>query len=405
MSILKMSLRNVGRNRRRSLVTIAAMTLATFVMLVYGTLMTGILVSMERNAVIMDTGQVQIHKPGYLEDPDLYGLIDNSDDILSKLNKQGLDAAPRLYGFGLGASGSSSAGVSLRGVDIEREAHVTKLHDHIREGQWLDAKDPQGVVLGHSLAHSLGAKIGSEIIVLSQASDGSMANDLFKVRGILNSVNESINRGGLLMPAATFRELMVVPNGAHEIAVMGEDLTDLDALATRIQSAAPKQEVKHWKALQPLLANLLETSKGSMIFMSILTYLAIAMVVFNAMLMSVFERIREFGVLKAVGMPPRRLAMMIFGEATVQVLIAGILATALGLPTALWLQERGIDLRSFTNDMSFGGIAMEPIWYTHVTTEAVIQPIAVMLLMTGLAVIWPALKAALIKPIEAFRHN
>lgn len=405
MSTWKMALRNVGRNGRRSLVTVGAMTLAMFVMLLYGALTDGILAGMERNAVVMDTTQVQIHKKGYREDPDIYGLMEDSDAIVHKLEAQGLRASPRLYGFALGAAGSSSAGVMLRGVDLEREHKVTELHQHLLKGQWLDAADPDGVVIGQKLARTLGVGPGDEVVILGQASDGSMANELYQVRGVLKSVGAGLDSAGFLMPAPSLRELLVLPQGAHEIAVMGELRGDLDALTEKVKADAPEHEVLHWKQLQPVLANLLETSRGSMIFMILLTYTAIALVVFNAMLMSVFERIREFGVLKAVGMPPSRLALMIFGEALLQVAVASVLALGLGTPLAFYMESHGLDLTSFAGDISFGGIAMETVWYAQVTPAAILQPVLFMILLTALAVVWPALKAALIRPVEAFRHT
>ena len=405
MNTFKMAFRNVGRNKRRTLITTSAMTLAVAMMIVYTALFDGVLDQMQESVLVMDTGQVQIHKEGYRDDPSIYDTFE-PDPILAKLDKSGLDATPRLFGFALAAAGSSSAGVQVRGVDIEREKTVTQLYQHVAQGQWLDANDTKGVVIGKRVAKSLGVGVGDEIVLLGQATDGSMANDLYKVRGILKTVGEALDRGGFLMSAAAFREFMVLDTGVHEIAVMGNLGDELPSLAQIVENASPRGlEVMTWRQLNPVVADLLDNSRGAMTFMILLTYTAVIMVVFNAMLMSVFERVREFGILKAIGLSPWSVAAIIAVEATIQATIAGIAAVAIGLPLALWLETHGLDFSSFAGDIDFAGMAMEPIWYPAVTANCVVQPLVFMFVLTLLAVAYPAGKAALIKPVEAFRQR
>lgn len=404
MSTLKMALRNVGRNRRRTAITTAATTLAVAMMIVYTALFDGVMNQMERSILVMDTGHVQIHKAGYREDPSLYATIDDPDPILAKLDAAGVHGTSRLFGFALAAAGTSSAGVQLRGFDLEREVHVTEIHTRVDRGQWLDASDPNGVVIGKRLAKSLGVDVGDDLIVLGQATDGSMANARYKVRGVLKPVNDAIDRASVLMGQATFRELMVMPTGAHEIAVIGTIGGDLDAITATVRQAGGPWEVKNWRELNPVMAELLDNSRGAMTFMILLTYSAVIMVVFNAMLMSVFERVREFGILKAIGLSPFSVATMILIEALFQAILASIAAVAIGLPLAFWLERDGLDFSAFAGDIDFAGMTMEPIWYGTVTPNVVVQPLVWLFVLTVLAVAYPAGKAALIRPVEAFRQ-
>jgi len=220
MKILSIASRNVFRNWHRTLVTTLAMAFSGFIMTLFAALMAGMLQTSERNAVAMNLGDIQIHAEGYRDDPDLYNRIDNPAGLVNKLQQAGFHATQRIYGFGLAAAGSTSAGVQMRGINLKNEATVTQVHKHVMQGQWLSDSDPMGVVIGRKLARTLGVRPGDEVIIISQATDGSMANDLYTVRGILKSIGEQVDRAGFFMVEGSFRELMVLPEGAHEIAVM-----------------------------------------------------------------------------------------------------------------------------------------------------------------------------------------
>lgn len=406
MKIFSFAFRNIGRNRQRTIVTIGAMAFAGFIMLFYASLMEGFLHTMERNIVGMDMGDIQIHAEGYRDNPDLYTVIKKPDAIIERLESGGFSASPRVYGFGLAASGSASTGIWLRGVDIRSEQSVTQIHKHVLQGSWLDDAKPKEVVIGNKLAKTLGIKVGNEVVVVSQASDGSIANDIFIVCGILKSVGEGIDRSGFFMTEKAFRDLMVMPESSHEIAVVRKDSSISLKIATdKAAGLAQENEVKNWRQLQPIIARMLDISDVSLIFMMLITYAAVGMVVLNAMLMSVFERIREFGIMKAIGISPFRLAMLIFTEAIIQSIAASIIAIAFGLPVSYYYQVYGIDLSGFASTATIGGIAIDPIWYCRITLSSVLSPIILLIVIAAVAVIYPAVKAAFISPVKAIHYR
>jgi len=219
-SIIKLSFRNVFRARRRSAITTLVMAFALGMMIIYLSLTDGYSRGMADNAVSMQMGSIQVHAPGYLETRSVYKMISSPDDYIRAIDSRGFKAVPRLFSSGLAAKDESSAGVLIEGVDASAENWAFKMPRQLMDGKWLDNADPKGVVIGKRLARSLSAGIGDEIVIVSQAADGSIANDLFRVRGILKSVSEITDRAGFIMPINTFRDLMVMPEGAHEIAVM-----------------------------------------------------------------------------------------------------------------------------------------------------------------------------------------
>ncbi len=406
MHLVSMAYRNLTRKWHRTLVTTGAMAFAGFMMIFYSALMEGLLEMTERNAVGMNLGDIQIHAEGYRLDPDLYNRIQDPEALLAKLRARGFTASGRLFGFGLAAAGSASAGIQMRGIDLEQERTVTQVDRHIQEGAWLDPGDPLGVVIGRKLARTLGVRTGDEIIVVSQASDGSIANELYRVRGILKAIGEGVDRTGLFMVDWAFRDLMVLPTGVHEIVAMREDRAhDLEAATLRVKALAPGLDVMNWRQLQPVISNVLDISKGSLIFVLLIVYAAIAMVVLNAMLMSVFERIREFGIMKAIGVSPWRLAALIYIEAMAQAAVAGVLAVAVGVPVSYYFQAHGIDLSAWSSTGTIGGVALDPIWHSRLTAWAAGVPLLYLFGVAALAVIYPTIKAAVIQPIKAIHYR
>lgn len=408
MNILSCALRNVWRTRHRSGVIILAMGFAGFIMIFYAALMEGLLRTTERNAIAMESGQIQIHAPGYRDDPDLYKTITNPAPVLAMLSARGYFAVPRLYGFGLAAAGVASAGVQLRGIDIARESRVTEIHQHLLEGRWLDDGEPTGVVIGRKLAKTLGVTVGSEVVIVGQGRDGSMANEIYRVRGLLKSASEGIDRAGFFMTAGAFRSLLVMPEDCHEIALryVGGEVPALDVRTSELVTLLPGLEVKNWRQLQPVLARILDISRYSLLLMLFITYTAVGILTLNSMLMAVFERIHEFGIIKALGVPPWQVFVLILVETAIQVLAAAGLAAATALPLSLYCQTHPVDLSALAStSASIAGIALDPLWYSRVTTETVVAPLLVMATMALLSVIYPALKAARIKPLAAIHYR
>lgn len=399
-----MAWRNVWRNTRRSVVTISAIAFALWLMVLYAGVIEGHLTALEADVVNMEVGDIQIFSPSYRDNPSLYSIIENSDQLASRIEQLGYRASPRLLGGGLSASGEFSAGVLLRGLDLKRDQSVTLIQERIEHGEWLDESKPMGVVIGKKLAKTLNTKVGAELIILSQAADGSMANELYSIRGILGNVADVTDRTGVFMLASSFRELMALPKGAHQLIVRRPDTVELATASEVIAALAPKLDVKSWRKLMPTIANMLEMAKGMIGIIFTILYLAIGILLLNAMLMAVFERIREFGVFKAVGAGPGLVFSLIFLEAMIQMTIAIIVGTLLTLPGMWYLSEVGINVGAL-GGASVMGLAMRSVMYGIYTPQVVAPAYKILIVIVTLSVLYPALKAAWIKPVDSMRHQ
>jgi putative ABC transport system permease protein len=399
-----MAWRNVFRNRRRSFVTVSAMALALLVMILYSGLIEGYLEGMERNVLDLEVGDLQIFAPEYRRDPSIYTRIDDPKALLDRLDEAGLDASARLLAFGLVAADEASSGASFRGVDVPRDERISGVSNQLDRGRWLDPSQPKGVVIGRRLARTLDIDIGGELLAITQSADGSMAYELFEVRGVLLGISDAIDRSGIFMTQASFRELTSLPDGAHQIIVRRPKDLDLDGLLKRVEGLAIGLEVKTWRQLMPTIASMLDAGRGAMVMMGIIVYLAIAILILNAMLMAVFERIRELGVLKALGFGPLSLLGLILIESGVQTAFAIAIGLLLGIPGIYYLAHVGIDMGMLAGT-SIMGIAMDPIWRAAIHPRVFTTPVVMLVVIVLLAVLYPAAKAALIQPVEAMRHN
>lgn len=407
MLILKMAWRNVWRNHRRSLITIAAMTLALVVELLYSGLVAGLVNGMEEDATAYEIGEAQILSEDYLTRPSLYEKVEDHQAILGRLHEAGFEATARLFGGGLAAAEDLSSGAQFVGIDPVADAAAMDLHLAIREGEWLDEADPKGVVIGGGLARVLGIGLGDEVLVLSQAADGSVANDLFKVRGILLSVAASLDRGGILMPESTFRQLMTLPDGAHRIYVrkpVDQGLVDFTQQVKQVVGETEGVTVKNWKEINPMLAQYMDSVSGVIVVVYLIVYIAVGILILNAMLMAVFERIREFGVLKAIGYGPGQVMAMMITEALIQACVATVLGVLIAAPGMYYLQVVGVNVGSL-GGMQMAGMTMPPVWNAYYTIGTTQVPVLMLFFISFAAVIYPALKAAWISPVEAMQHQ
>lgn len=399
----KLAWRNVWRNTRRTVVTIAAAALALATIIFYTGLVTGYLENLEDTITELEVGDAQVLPIGYRESPALTKHLPFDDDTVAKLAKLDVKASPRLMATGLGASADSSAPISLYGLDVKADAEVGRIHERIGEGTWLDPGSQQ-VVLGSRLAEQLGVEVGDSLKVRSQADDGTPVEIDLEVRGILQSVSDRVDRTGVFMSESAFRDNMRFDGGAHLLILRFPDTADLTAKRDEVAKLFDLEnvEVLSWKEITPSMASMLESAEGAMLVMMGIVYIAVAIVVLNAMLMAVFERTKEFGILKAIGYGPGKVLRLILFETAIQAALAVTAGVLIAIPINVYMVNTGLDLTSAGN-LSVGGLAFDPIWKSQVTLETYTTPAVSLLFIIGFAVIYPALRAAFIQPLDALR--
>ncbi|NOZ85517.1 MAG: ABC transporter permease [Deltaproteobacteria bacterium] len=402
MLTLRIAWRNLWRNNRRTAITFAALSLNTAVLIASFALMLGMLDDLVRNATDLVVGQVQVHHPKYRSERSIYDTVIKPGDILQAAASAGIAASPRAYGFGLVSHGKNSAGARFCGVFPEKEKKTVELYKHLLAGNYLPDKPGKKLVLGRKLAKTLEVKVGDEIIVVVQAADGSMGNDIYHVAGILKSMGEGIDRTLAMVHYKDMEDLFALNGTFHEIVLNSSGKMPEDKVAAAILPSAKGNEVMTWRQLMPPLNDMLNAMNGMLILFGAIFFLAAGLGVMNTMLMSTFERIREFGLLKAIGATPWRIIKEVSAEALLLGVASTLAGGAIGTFLAWYFQYHPIDLTGFAPDgISAMGVAMNPEWRATLSPETVWMPIVVMWIISLLAVLWPAVRAARLDPVKA----
>ena len=405
MKTIEVSWRNLWRNRTRTNVTIAAVALCIAILIIFQSMIVGLIEKAVFNTTNLVIGEVQIHANGYLNDKSLYKDLKNTEKIKSIAKKNNIGLVERSYGFGLISSGTKSAGTQFWGVNPESELMHFDFAKHINQGTFLNSSSSNKIVLGNKLALSLAAEVGTELVVFVQGADGSLGNDLFYVSGILKNVADNIDRSAAIILENDFNILFSSNNMIHEIALNSKGNFEAEEIQNLMSAEIKDVEIDTWKQLMPTIA--LMTEKMS-VFMrtlfSLIFIIAAGLGVMNTMIMSTYDRMKEFGIIRAIGATPWRIIKQVSLESFILTFVASIIGTVVGLSAALYFQKYGFDV-SGQGNLSFGGVVMDPIWKASVSLGIILLPIGLMMLTSILSSLYPASIAALIKPVEAIHYK
>ena len=405
MKIVKVSWRNLWRNAARTNITIVAVALCVAILIIFQSLIVGLIGKAVYNTTNLVVGEVQIHAIGYLDDRSIYKSLKNIEDIRAVAKENNIGIVERSYGFGLISSGTKSAGTQFWGIDPESELKYFDFANHIEEGNFLTKKSLNKIVLGKKLARSLAAEVGTELVVFVQGADGSLGNELYYVTGILGNVADNIDRGAAIILKSDFDILFSTNNLIHEIALNSKGKMEAEEIQKLISAKVTDVAVETWKELMPAIAVMTEKMSVFMLtIFSLIFTIAASLGVMNTLIMSTYDRMKEFGIIRAIGATPWRIIRQVSLEAILLTIIASIIGTVVGLSIALYLQEYGIDISGGGN-LAIGGIVFDPIWKASISIKTVFLPVVLMMLTSVVASIYPASIAARIKPVEAIHYK
>lgn len=417
MIMLKIAFRNIFRQKRRSILTALSMfggfVLAAFFIGFSEGTYNGIIDTFTRNQM----GHIQVHQRDYLDRPSLYKTIDNLPEIESILGQvDKVDSwAPRIYSAGLASVSEKSAGVRIIGIDPEKEDRTTKFHEKIKDGTMFSNASANEVIIGKGLAKLLKGGVGDDVVVVTQAADGSIANDRYKIVGIVDTGDEIGDRASFYLPLAAAQDLLVLAGRVHEIAVTVKSLHDVDFVdktlvkkLTALNTSSgsnPKANgdvplaVEPWQVFARSFYIAMKADKEGMWIMLLIIVLVVAVGVLNTVLMAVLERRREYGVLKAVGTKPGQIVKMVLLEVNILAVICIVFGVAVGLFLNYFFSVHGI---SMPEPMTYGGMKFEHM-FTEINAMSFYIPAVTVLLSATLVSLFPALKAAHTDPARSMR--
>jgi ABC-type lipoprotein release transport system permease subunit len=406
-SLLKISWRNIWRNRRRTLINMSAVGLGLFLIIVYFGLVRGILADAKNQLDNSGMGHVEIYAPEWRVRHAAGQVIKDPGALLVRLTlPKGAQIGARVVARGLATSAHGGQGVTIHGIDPAAEAQLAAYATDVRQGATLAADDMHGILVGERLAERLDVRVGQKLRLMVQRADGEMGADLYRVRGIFHSISPSISRGRVLISARSAQTLLGLGDAAHEIVIQLErsDEAEPVAAALRAELGSGYDVVTYGDLLPPLKA--MEGLMDSvMVIMALFVYLLVGLGILNTMLMSVLERTREFGVMRALGNRPRQIITQVLAEAFWIASISVLLGLALGL-TVTWLgSERPlIDFgRTIGESFEIGGTVLKSAFRTEFSLVTALEASAVVYVLTLLVGLYPAWRVSRLRPAEALR--
>jgi ABC-type lipoprotein release transport system permease subunit len=399
--LARMAWRNLWRNHRRTLIMLLAITLGTWAMIFMTALMRGMVSQMISDGISALPGHVQAHHPDYRDDPSIANLIPVNDAELSRRFSAADVAAwsTRVRVPAVITSEYDSRGVTLLGVDPLQERGLTFVGYDDVEGRFLGSSDDTGVVIGKKLAKTLNTEVGKRIVLMSQDPDNEIADRGFRVVGLFHANIQSFEERYVFAGKATIQKMLGIGDQVSELVVLGDDYRNVDAeYKTTVELIDGAADVQRWFELDPYLGSMLNVMDGFVFVWIVVVFLALSFGLVNTLVMAVFERVREIGLMLALGMRP----IHILG----QIIIESLLLLAIGLVTGSALAwaavqpiKDGIDVSIVGEGMDMWG--MSSILYPELLLSDVILANVVVLVLGFLASLSPAWRAAHYEPIEA----
>ncbi len=410
--LVQMAFRNLTRNTRRSLLTVAAIAVGLAVMIFTITFATGSYDAMTRQGISQLAGHVVVQAPGYQQDREPTLVVTRADEVAAALQRAfpGAVITRRIQLAGLLMSSSSSVGAAVEGVDPLAERKVNDLADKLVEGEWLGAEDTRGALIGRGMADQLDVGPGDKIVFMGQQKgQPEMQSRLFRVRGIFATGSAEADGFLALVHLDAARELLTAPDAANQVAVHLPDASLADAAVPLARAAIGRDDVEvlHWKQAIPELYAMIQVDKESTdVLMSVIGFI-VALGVLNTVLMSVLERTREFGVLMAVGMTRRGVAGLVLLEGLALGVVGVLAGIALGFAPSWYIVHHGIDLTGMlgAETMDSGGVSISAVIHGAWDVPRLAKYAAAALLFATLAAAWPAWRVSRLQPVDAMRHH
>jgi len=399
MSIL--AWRNLWRNYRRTLIMLLAITVGVWAMIFMTALLRGMVDNMVRTGISVLPGHVQIHAKAYRDDPSVsHSLSAPAKALLEVLNGVQVTAwTGRVKVPAMISSEQDNRGITLLGIDPGGEMALGFDSADVIEGRFLEGPGDRGVVIGKKLMERLETRLGKRVVVMSQDPENNIADRGFRVVGVYEADLESREESFVYAGRDVIQTMLGMGSNVSEIAILGHDYRTPESLALSIREVVPAdQEVLSWLELDPYLSTMMRVMDGFVLVWMVVIFLALSFGLVNTLMMAIFERVREIGLMRALGMRPSAIVYQILVE-SLMLLTLGLLAgNVLAIGTIIWLKD-GIDVSAVAEGMEMMGAAS--VMYPVMEWPDLVLANVVVIVLGIITSLLPAWRAAQYRPVEA----
>ena len=404
--LLKLGLRNVKRNPRRSLLTVLIISIGVVSLMFTHALILGMKDSMRHNATSTFLGHAQSHHKDFQTDYSIEQTLPELQELEDILAQSPIirSYSKRVMASGMISSSYHATGVQIFGIDFAKEKLVSKIEKAMVNGEYPKNPKDNSIIIGIELAENLDVSLGDKVVLtLTEAHTGELAQELFRVQGITKFHLREMDRGAAFIPLKKSQSLLNLGTNVHELAFSFHKLDDATNKQLEVWNKLEQKEAvsQNWEELMPALKSMFEMTNVSISIVAIILFLLICLSILNTMFMSIYDRMYEFGVIKALGTKPWQVSLQIVYEC----LGLGLLGTSVGLVLgSLAVYYWGIHGISLA-ETEFNGVSIhEPIRTVFAWQQVVIVPLSI-LAMTVVSGLYPAFYAGKITPMEGMRQH
>jgi putative ABC transport system permease protein len=396
--------RNIWRNKIRSTVVITAITLGICAGVFSTAFFNGMAEQRIKKVIQTETSHIQIHHPEFRQSTDMSSFIPDATHISDKIRQipQVLGVSNRIVVFSMVASAETASGVKIVGLDPDNEIQVTNLNTRIVDGSYFEGIRKNPVVIGKKLADKLKVKVRSKVVITLQDMEKNITAGAFRIAGIYDTDNFAFDEANIFIRYSDMARLLSFPeNACHEIAIKVSDADFTQEIQQNIKTIIPDMEVLSWTELSPEMKYLTEAMDLYMNIFIIIILLALLFGIINTMLMVVLERIKEIGMLMAIGMNKLRVFSMIVLETVFLSLTGGVIGVLMGSLISKYFETHPISLAMWRE--GYIEIGYDPFVYTDLELSLMINTTLLVILTGIIAALYPAFKALRNDPAEALR--
>jgi ABC-type lipoprotein release transport system permease subunit len=399
--------RNVWRNYRRTLVIIIAVVIGVWSMVFLSAFSRGMINNMLENGKSVMVGDVQIHKKGYREDPSIEKSIKEPLPIELLLKKNlPVNAiwTKRIKLSAFVSNARHSTGLTLVGIDPEQEKHISFIGKSLVQGDYLTKDDSRGIIMGKALLEKFETGIGKKLIIMTRNEKGEISSKAFKIKGVFKTELEATEKGFLFITIKGARKLTGMKTAISEISISGIKNEELEGFTRVLKDGLDSDlyNIETWKDLLPTLEAYVDMFNSFMYIWYVVVFIAMGFGIVNTSLMAVFERVREFGLLRALGMKPWWVIRSVLTESFFILLVGVSVGNFLGIASVYLMKFNGLNLAMFGNGAEFFG--MSRIIYPALTLHDFMSIDIIIVVLGFIVSLYPAIRAAKITPVEAMRE-
>ncbi len=402
--LINIAWRNIWRNSRRSLLVMVSLIVGVVAVMGLDGLMNGMLNQMLFNRINTDVGHIQIHKKGYRDNVEVNAFIPNKEKVEQTLrqNNNIKYFAKRVKNYGLISSSRNSTGVSINGIDINAEPNVSNIKDFVKVGKYLSGTKRE-ILISKRTAEKLSVKLGRTVVLRSNTPDGSIGIQAYKVCGFFETFSSEFDKTNIFITNEEAQKLLNVGDNIYEYTLILKDFTTAENIDEQLTTSLGNDfEVLNFRELLPTVIMQMDMTKEMMFVINLIVGVALIFGIINTMLMAVFERIREFGVLKSIGLKNRQLFAMIIYEAFILGLFGTIAGVIVGYIVFIPFQYIGFDLSIYAESLS--SYSVGAVIYPEISILNVLNMLIMMPFIAVLGAIYPAVKAVKFEPVAAMRY-